>query len=176
MAQRTPQPVFTELFVYDPAIDKWDLTQPPLPVGRTHAAFAVVSDVLYVTAGRKYYERHTEAAGWLNTTFAYDPPLTKTPDNILVTPEGTPKIVDFDSATCFRAEPITGEGAGEQHDRHDHAEVHLVPRVRLAGGGRQRRDGQRRNGQQQHTVYERGQDLEPMIAVVHRLRRIAFDR
>ncbi|HEY8209922.1 MAG TPA: serine/threonine-protein kinase, partial [Myxococcaceae bacterium] len=36
------------------------------------------------------------------------------PDNILVTPDGTPKVVDFDSATCFRAEPLTGEGAGEQ--------------------------------------------------------------
>jgi serine/threonine protein kinase len=36
------------------------------------------------------------------------------PDNILVTPDGTPKVVDFDSALCFRAEPLTGEGAGEQ--------------------------------------------------------------
>ncbi|HVR62939.1 MAG TPA: hypothetical protein VMU50_13630 [Polyangia bacterium] len=68
-------PARGDLFVYDPATDQWDVTQPPLPIGRTHAASAVVNDILYVTAGRTYYERHTEVAGWLNTTFAYDPQL-----------------------------------------------------------------------------------------------------
>jgi N-acetylneuraminic acid mutarotase len=62
-----------DLFVYDPATDSWDTTQPPLPVGRTHSASAVVNDVLYIAGGRKYFERHTEPAGWLNSTFAYDP-------------------------------------------------------------------------------------------------------
>jgi N-acetylneuraminic acid mutarotase len=64
-----------DLFVYDPATDTWDVTQPPMPIGRTHFASAVVNDVLYVTAGRVYFERHAEAAGWLNSTYAYDPKL-----------------------------------------------------------------------------------------------------
>jgi len=62
-----------ELFVYDPATDQWDITQPALPVGRTHAASAVINDVLYIAAGRIYAERLTEPAGWIASTYAYDP-------------------------------------------------------------------------------------------------------
>jgi N-acetylneuraminic acid mutarotase len=62
-----------DLFVYDPATDKWDTTQPPLPVGRTHAASAVINDILYIAEGRKYAERFTDPTGWLTSTYAYDP-------------------------------------------------------------------------------------------------------
>jgi N-acetylneuraminic acid mutarotase len=66
-------PPRTELFVYDPATDTWDTSQPPMPVGKTHAAAAVINDVLYVAAGRKYTEQFTDPTGWLKSVHAYDP-------------------------------------------------------------------------------------------------------
>src|SRR6185295_4888411 len=35
------------------------------------------------------------------------------PGNILVTPDGTPKVIDFESATCPHAEPVTRREASE---------------------------------------------------------------
>src|SRR3954465_6959941 len=35
------------------------------------------------------------------------------PPNILVTPDGTPKVIDFESATCPHAEPVTRRAASE---------------------------------------------------------------
>jgi len=35
------------------------------------------------------------------------------PPNILVTPDGTPKVIDFESATCPHAEPVTRGAASE---------------------------------------------------------------
>jgi N-acetylneuraminic acid mutarotase len=66
-------PPRADVFVYDPATDTWDTTHPPIPVGRTHAASAVINDILYIAAGRKFAERFTEPAGWMTSTYAYDP-------------------------------------------------------------------------------------------------------
>jgi len=66
-------PPRADLFVYDPATDSWDTSQPPEPIGRTHQAAAVVDGLLYVIAGRKFAERFTEPAGWLSSAYAYDP-------------------------------------------------------------------------------------------------------
>jgi N-acetylneuraminic acid mutarotase len=66
-------PPRADLFVYDPATDGWDTSQPPEPIGRTHQAAAVVDGILYVMAGRKFAERFTEPAGWLSSVYAYDP-------------------------------------------------------------------------------------------------------
>ena len=66
-------PPRADLFVYDPATDSWDTSMPPEPIARTHQAAAVVDEILYVIAGRKFTERFTEPAGWLSSAYAYDP-------------------------------------------------------------------------------------------------------